>query len=202
MAKINSMRKIITLCMMALPFFAFSQNAGQFSIEGGYGASIPVNRFSDYSHFEVGFRYMVDETWGVKFDYGSDTFRKEDIPQYGSDYMRISVQAVHNLARTFNLKQHSDSRVNLLAHAGLGYSNMKSQRYNGTDNIGHVIIGITPQVKITNYLALYLDSSYIMNFSQNYDFNGSRNNETGKLLNISAGLVFYLGKNAGDVDWR
>ena len=59
------MKKIIVLCFIALSFCGFSQQrTGQFSLEGGYGASIPVNRFSDYSHFEVAFRYMVDDTWG------------------------------------------------------------------------------------------------------------------------------------------
>ncbi|QEE49506.1 hypothetical protein FUA48_07895 [Flavobacterium alkalisoli] len=203
------MKKTITLCMLALSFCAFSQSKNeQFSLEGGYGASIPVARFSDFRHYEFAFRYMADEQWGFKFDFGSDKFRKKDVPNYGSDYFRVSAQVVNNLARTFNLKYHSDTRFNLLAHAGLGYSNMKSQRYPGQDNIVHIIFGVTPQIKITDRVAFYFDSSFIMNFSQDYDYNGARyKNETdppsvGKLLNLSAGLVFYLGKNQGDSDWR
>lgn len=203
------MKKTITLCTLALSLCAFSQSkTQQFSLEGGYGASIPVARFSDYSHYEFAFRYMADDKWGFKFDFGSDKFRKNNIPNYGSDYIRVSAQVVNNLARTLNLKNHSDTRFNLLAHAGLGYSNIKSMRYPGKDNIGHIIFGITPQIKIVDRVAFYIDSSLIMNFSQDYDFNGARyKNETdppsvGKLLNLSAGLVFYLGKNSGDADWR
>ncbi|WP_417365388.1 hypothetical protein [Flavobacterium beibuense] len=203
------MKKTITLCMLALSFCAFSQNkSDQYSLEAGYGASIPVARFSDYSHYEFAFRYMIDEMWGVKFDFGSDKFRKDNVPNYGSDYTRFSVQAVNNLARTLNLKNHSDTRFNLLAHAGLGYANIKSMRYAGKDNIGLIMLGITPQVRITDWVAFHLDATYIMNFSQDYDFNGERYSKendppsVGKLLNLSAGLTFYLGKNKGDADWR
>ena len=148
---------------------------------------------------------MVDDTWGLKLDMGYDSFRKDGIDNYGSNYIRFSAQAVNNLTRTLGLRPHSDATFNLLAHGGLGYARLESESKSGNDNIGHVILGITPQVKLTQNLALYLDASYIANFSQNYNFNGATNingSFTGSLYNLSAGLVFYFGKNKGDSDWR
>lgn len=199
------MKKTITLIMLVLSIGAFSQSKNdQYSLEAGYGGSIPVGAFSSWQHFEGAFRYMVDDTWGLKFDMGYDAFRKDGIEGYGSNYLRFSAQAVHNLARTLGVRINSNESLNLLAHAGLGYSNLKSESKAGTDNIGNVIIGITPQVKLSRSLALYLDASYIANFSQNFNFNGTSNKGgfTGSLYNLSAGLTFYFGKNKGDSDWR
>jgi hypothetical protein len=191
---------------------AFAQKANdQYSLEAGYGLGISGKPgITELSHFEVGFRYMVDESWGLKFDFGSDRFRTGDNPELGSDYKRYSVQAIYNLGR--NLR--ADERVGnfgLLAHGGLGYSSLKSLTRGGTDNIGHVIIGLTPQLYLSRSFALTLDTSFILNFTQHYNFDGlnpereegsTLKSFTGKMFNASLGLTYYFGKNKSDSDWR
>lgn len=203
------MKKKFTLFILLLSITAFSQRKlDQYSIEADYGLSAGFNpSASGSAHFGVGFRYMLDESWGIKFDYAQDKFRT-GTPETGTDYTRYSVQGVHNLGRTLNMRDIANGSLNLLAHGGLGYSSLKSTEREGVDKIGNVIIGLSPQVKLINNLALQLDISYIINFTQHYNFDGTRANKgsaesiTGTMLTFSAGLTFYFGKNGSDSDWR
>ena len=208
----TSMKNLFTLFALLISAMAFSQRANdQYSIEAGYGLSLSGQpSILGYSHFEVGFRYMVDDLWGLKFDYGSDKFRTNETPENGSDYSRFSVQGVHNLGRTLNFRDVTNNRLSLLAHGGLGYSSLKSVTLKGTDKIGNVIIGLTPQVRIVDNLALRADASVIFNFTQHFNFegtyddtgNGPKNAFTGNLFNFSLGLTYYFGKNGSNSDWR
>ncbi|MEL1245375.1 hypothetical protein AAEO56_13960 [Flavobacterium sp. DGU11] len=209
------MKKCLSLLTLLLSLSVWSQARhpqDQYSIEAGYGMGISGHPATvGFSHFEVGFRYMVDEFWGIKFDFGSDRFRMGDNPELGSDYKRYSFQGVHNLGRTLKIADKMGSNINLLAHGGLGYSSLKSVIRGGTDNIGSVIVGLTPQFRMSNSLAITLDASYILNFTQHYNFDGLHppkgdnkglNSFTGHLFTASVGLTYYFGKNKSDADWR
>lgn len=183
----------------------------QYSIEAAYGLGISdVPAITGFSHYEIGFRYMVDEYWGLKFDFGADRFRTGSDPELGSNYKRYSVQAVHNLGRTLNMGDKLSIPLNLLAHGGLGYSSLSSVTESGTDKIGNVIIGLTPQLYLSRSFALTIDTSYIINFTQHFRFDGIHppkeggplKSFTGKMFNASAGLTYYFGNNKSDSDWR
>ncbi|MFL9844891.1 outer membrane beta-barrel protein [Flavobacterium rhizosphaerae] len=213
-----NLKRNLFLLVLLFSASVFSQNKNdQYSIEAGYGLGISGKPgITQLNHFEVGFRYMVDEFWGMKFDFGADKFTttaEGADKETGTDYKRISVQAVHNLGRTLNLRE-SIANTNMLAHAGFGYSymttiNIVTGKQDKTDSMGNFIIGITPQYHIIKNLALHADFSYIVNFSQNRDYDGNWHNQedpikgfTGSLANISVGLTFYFGSNSSDVDWR
>lgn len=207
------MKKLFSLLALILSLACWSQRAmDQYSIEAAYGLGVSGDPgITGFSHYEIGFRYMVDEYWGIKFDFGSDKFRTGDNPEIGSDYNRYSVQAVHNLGRTLGLTNSIKTPINLLAHGGLGYSSLKSQISGSTDKIGNVIIGLTPQLYINKSLALTVDASFILNFTQHLNFDGlhPQRNEgeplksfTGKMFNASIGLTYYFGRNKSDSDWR
>ncbi|WP_146185839.1 outer membrane beta-barrel protein [Flavobacterium album] len=207
------MKKLLSLSALLLSLSAWCQKPhDQYSLEAGYGMGISGHPTTvGFAHYEVGFRYMVDEFWGIKFDFGSDSFRMDDNPELGSDYKRYSFQGVHNLGRTLNIANTAGSNINLLAHGGLGYSSLTSVTRGGTDNIGNVIIGLTPQLRLGKSLALTLDTSYILNFTQHYNFDGqhparpehtSLKSFTGHLFTASVGFTFYFGKNGSDADWR
>ncbi|NDI97531.1 hypothetical protein GWA97_00385 [Flavobacterium sp. LaA7.5] len=182
----------------------------QYSLEAGYGLGISgAPGITEFSHFEIGFRYMVDEYWGVKFDYGSDRFRTDGSPELGTDYQRYSVQGVYNLGRTLALTNYANGYFNMLAHGGLGYSSLKNINKSGTDNIGNVIVGITPQLWLSDDFALTLDTSLILNFSQHYDFDGTypdgkptNNAFVGNVINASIGITYYFGRNKNGSDWN
>lgn len=205
------MRKLTFIVLLVVVNFGYSQSRfDQYSLEAGYGLSAAGDPgISDFSHFEIGFRYMVDEYWGIKLDFGHDQFRAGSNPELGSDYNRFSVQGVYNLGRPLELSQRTNGYMNMLAHGGLGYSSLKSINLDGTDNIGHIIVGITPQVYISDNFAFMIDASYILNFSQHFDFEGNypegspnNNDFTGKMFNISFGITYYFGRNRNSIDWR
>ncbi|MGV3461071.1 MAG: outer membrane beta-barrel protein [Flavobacterium sp.] len=210
------MKKIITLLVVLTFSTAFAQRTyDQYSLEGSYGLSHGMSKgenpnMTDFQHFDVGFRYMFNEYWGVKVDFGHDAFRTDEEPSEGTDYSRFSVQGVYNIGRALDLPYMTGDWVNVLGHAGLGYSALISTRKPGTDNIGNVIVGLTPQFWISEQFAIHVDASYVLNFTQHYNFDGtyppSQPSELdafmGGIINFSAGLTFYFGKNGNDSDWR
>jgi hypothetical protein len=185
----------------------------QYSFEGGYGLGISGRPgITQLGHFDVGFRYMINEYWGIKFDFGSDQFRTEKEGydgKIGTDYKRISFNVVNNLGREIDMKALTPN-LNLLAHAGLGYSWIKPVNVSTddqVDSIGNIILGITPQYYIIENIALHADLAYIVNFSQHKNFDGfSRyhgiKSFTGGMANVSLGLTFYIGPNGSNADWR
>lgn len=204
------MKKTILLFVLFLSVSAFSQRGRgmeQFSLEAGYGANMAISpRMTDFSHFDAAFRYMFDEYWGMKFDYGFDKYRVDGNSALGSDYHRLSAQVVHNLGRTLNISPYSDNWLNLTAHGGFGYSAIESKSDPDVDSMGNIILGLTPQIKITDNLALRFDGSYIVNIKQDYDYNGQPHANgkkfMGSSLNASIGLTVYLGRNGGNSDFR
>ncbi len=206
------MKKSLYLFILLLSATAWSQKAhDQYSLEAAYGMGYsPDPGITGFSHYEVGFRYMVDEYWGIKFDFGSDRFRTGSDPELGSDYKRYSVQGVHNLGRTLHLTDGAVKDVNLLAHAGMGYSSLRSTTTDAVDKIGNVIIGLTPQYYLSDSFALMADASFILNLIQQNNFEGVRppgtkkayEEFTGKLFTFSVGITWYFGKNKSNTDWR
>ncbi|AXG73109.1 hypothetical protein DVK85_02240 [Flavobacterium arcticum] len=207
------MKKIILLVLFLS--LCFSTNAqkklDQYSLEAGYGLGISgAPGITEVSHFEVGFRYMVDEYWGIKFDFGADKFRTGNNPELGTDYKRYSVQGVYNLGRAIAITDYANGYINMLAHGGIGYSSLKSINSDSdADKIGNVILGVTPQFYISDSFALTLDTSLILNFSQHYDFDGTypegrptNNAFTGTIVNVSLGVTYYFGKNKNGTDWN
>lgn len=184
-----------------------AQKNDQYSIEAEYGFN-SADGISGFSHAGGAFRYMINDFWGFKFDYGYDQFRTGSNPEIGTDSHRISVQGVYNLGRKLKFGEFSDGYFNTLLHGGMGYTALQSVQRGGTDNIGNVIVGITPQVWISQSFAVTIDASYIFNFTQHYDFDGNYpngspagNSFTGNMFTLSAGVTFYFGKNKNRVDF-
>ena len=197
--------------MLLLTMGAMAQTGkGQFSVEGGYGISLASPpSLTDKNHYNVGARYMINEYWGVKAGYSHNKFRTDATPSTGMDYDRFTAEAVYNLGRKLYLPGYTGGYVNLLAHAGFGYTYSKSTQVKYTDNIGNITFGLTPQVYIIRNLTLHADFAYVLNIRQHDDFDGFPHYENnvakpflGSLFNASIGLTLYLGKTGSDSDWR
>ena len=217
--------KKITLPLLAVVLGTISANAqtgdyNKWSIEGNFGMTKPTHPLSnsyvgdtkfDFPHVDAGVRYMFNNKFGMKLDFGYDYFKNND----NSDYFRTaayrtSLQGVANLGRIMNFEEWT-SVLNLQAHAGAGYSWMEP----GKDNLNnpyekaemmHVITGLTAQLKLTNWVALNADFSMINNFNQKTTFDGLPNVERGRafdgtIYNVSLGLSFYLGGKGEHADW-
>lgn len=178
----------------------------------GYFSSDPGKyfNFSDVNHFDLGTRYMFNPNFGAKLDFAYDMMENQSgttsLPFETTQY-RVGFQGVANLGRIMRFETFT-SRFGILAHAGLQVSrlNVESGLNDGKDeDNGGAIIGLTPQFRISNRIVLTGDFTYLSNFRQHLNWDGTAsaasNNLTGSMLNTSLGLTFYLGGNDVHADW-
>jgi len=157
-------------------------------------------------HADLGVRYMFSPKFGVKLDVGYDQFQeRDDTAPFESRYVRTSLQGVINLGRALNFETWTNT-IGILAHGGVGVGQLSTETgYGGQDYVGHGILGLTGQIKLSNSVALTGDLTGIVNGRQNWNFDGMGAAQPrafdGVLLNASVGLTFYLGKNEKHADW-
>ena len=196
------------------------------SIEANIGSSKAVRPFTDgyassgdskflnitgINHFDIGVRKMINPKFGLKFDIASDIIENQgssaDSKNFYSTQNRVALQGIINLARVLNFNTFS-KRIGLLAHGGVQLGSLTPKPVGGkirSDRNGGYIIGLTPQVKITDKLVFTSDFSVLVNSRQHSTWNGGENkvsnNLSGEMNVINFGLTCYLGKNAKHEDW-
>jgi OmpA-OmpF porin, OOP family len=221
------MKKIIlsTLMVGALAIGAQAQDDdfNKWSIEVNGGFNKPMSPLTpgyysptlNIGHADLGVRYMFNEKFGTKLDFGFGSFSEasqDNNPEFSTNYYRVNLQGVANLGRIMNWETFSQ-RVNLLGHAGFGIGRVTPQQneWEGfQDDVYNLIAGLTAQVRLSDRIALNADVSTIMNGRQNVAFDGASsitpldysfygpkaNWWTGTL-----GLSFYLGGSSTHADW-
>jgi OOP family OmpA-OmpF porin len=166
--------------------------------------------------FSFGARYMINPKFGFKVAMN----HQELIPKSSSNSLPFKMQqygmsfeGVINITRLLDLEK-AFGRVGILFHSGLKFDHMISKTYNivGDDqnynefanNFG-IVIGLSPQFRITNKLAAQFDYYVQNNYRQKFNWDGSSsskaNNLSGKLLCASFGLNYALGKSKTHADW-
>jgi len=188
----------------------------KWSIEVSGGFHKPSRPFAEgyftdspsFGQFSVGTRYMFNNRFGLKLDFGYSTLKEGDgsLPFEGN-YYRGSLQGVANLGSI--MKFHSwTNTIGLLFHAGGGYSLLSPKEpieLDNNDGMLNIIAGITPQIRLGNSVALTTDLSVIGNIRQDYTWDGTQSvggrGFDGMMVNFSAGLTFYLGQNEKHADW-
>lgn len=186
---------------------------GQYAIEANYGLSGVFEPSSnEFKHFGAGISYDFNEVYGIKLDFASDKFRpKNDISnlETGINVTRISLQGTLNLSKAIKKgkakhalnvikKESNPDFFNLIAHAGGGVSTIKPIDNSGNDNAINVIMGLTPNFKITEGLYFSLDTSLIFNIAQHYNFDGSLayektpNSFTGITYSVTGGIIYKI----------
>ncbi|MFB3388475.1 OmpA family protein [Flavobacterium sp. LAR06] len=221
-------KKLASVSLLILAFAANAQNMAtttpqpsidkepydKWSIELNGGVNKPTRTMTPgYStatlnpfHADLGVRYMFNPKFGVKLDVGYDQFtERDDTPDFESRYVRASLQGVVNIGRALNFETWTNT-IGVLAHGGFGVAQLSTETgYGGQDYVGHGILGLTGQVKLSNRVALTGDLTGIVNGRQNWNFDGMGKTTTGSfdgvLLNASVGLTVYLGKNGKHADW-
>jgi OOP family OmpA-OmpF porin len=164
------------------------------------------------NHFDFGFRYMLNSKFGLKSDFGFDIVTNKDgngSQPFKSMQSRIGFQAVFDLGKVFEFNTFSNT-IGLLGHGGVQFSQFKSKTGTTTQEAvvetdGGYLIGITPQIKLSERTVLTLDFTALSNVRQRLNWDGSvsakENNLSGLLYTTSLGLTFYLGKNEKHTDW-
>src|SRR5690554_7636997 len=168
--------------------------------------------FFGFVHADAGVRYMFNNKFGVKADFDYDYMKNgEDSDYFRTKHYRASLQGVANLGRIMNFEEWTRT-LGLQAHLGAGYSWMEPGQDLATnlyekDQMGHVILGLTGQVRLGNRVALNADFSMINTVRQDMTFDGAGHvdaNErgfNGTFYNATLGLSFYLGGNEQHADW-
>jgi len=193
--------------------FSIGSNTAVRPFGNGYNSS--ENDFFSLptlSHFDFGFRYMLNSKFGLKSDLGFDIISNKEgngsLP-FQSLQSRIGIQGVFDLGKIFEFNTFSSS-IGLLGHGGIQISQFKSKseainQEALIENDGGFLLGITPLIQLSDRTVLTLDFTMLSNVRQHLNWDGSTsaqvNNLTGLLYNTSLGLTIYLGKEAKHSDW-
>lgn len=112
-------------------------NKPQRPMSPGYTTSL----ISPYT-VDLGVRYMFNNKFGVKTDFGYNSFTgKDESIAFDSKYYRVDVQGVANLGRIMNFETWTQT-IGLLGHAGFGLSFL--ERTDPTyvkDRMGNFMVG-------------------------------------------------------------
>lgn len=171
--------------------------------------------------FSAAGRYMISPKFGFRLgfhfedlkpnSYSTSPSVNESLP-FEMQVMGVSVDGVVNAIRLLDLGEIT-KRFGLLAHVGIRYDRMtskttydaKSNNYQGTDNVGGFVVGLTPQFRFSPRMSVIIDASFQTNIRQQINWNGSysdvSNNLSGKKVTGSIGLTYSLGKNNIHGDW-
>lgn len=184
------------------------QNKALKPFTDGYYSANPDKyfNFTGVNHFDVGVRYMLSDRFGLKLDGGYDLIENQDgsgsLPFSTKSY-RIGFQGVINVGHILNFESFTH-RFGILAHGGVQVSRFKVSGNHQEDN-GGIMLGLTPQLRLTRWCALTGDFTYIGNVRQHYTWDGApataENNLTGGMIHTAVGLTFYLGRKESHADW-
>lgn len=188
-------------------------NQWSFELAGGFNkpqrpmtAGYTTTVVSPYTA-DLGVRYMFNNKFGLKADFGYNSFtaEKDESIDFDTKYYRADLQGVANLGRIMNFETWTNT-FGLLGHAGFGLSFL--ERKDPTyvkDRMGNFMVGVTGQVKLSERIVLTGDFTTITNTKQDVAFDGASNNDlrgfNGSLFTGTAGITVYLGKNAKHADW-
>ncbi len=186
------------------------------SIDGGVGFNNSILPFtSGYSNsyfnpfnLNIGARKMVNNKFGFKVDFGYDYLSESGKSlKFNTHYVRTSFQGVANLATILQFNTFTQ-KFGLLAHGGAGFSSMLAKNHKlvkETDEMVHLIFGLTPQYKVNEKVALNIDVSMIQNFKQHYTFDYNSHNPAnarrGSLANLTVGISYKIGPAERHYDW-
>jgi OOP family OmpA-OmpF porin len=188
----------------------------QWSIDFGVGVHKPSRQFAD-SYFtsspsigqtDLGVRYMINDKFGLSLEGGYSRFQEGDnsLP-FKSQAYRASLEGVVNAGNLLGFREWTD-RFGLLLHGGGGITVLNYQEpvdIDDADQMMNITAGITPQLRLSDKVALFADLSIFGHVRQARTFDGTEKVATrgfdGFLVNASVGASFYLGGNNVHADW-
>ena len=129
----------------------------------------------DLFHASGGVRYMFNNKYGFKVDFGYDRITNDDKGDNGfslpfqTDYYRASLQGIADIGRMLMFENFTN-HLSLLFHAGGGFSMLRSDSIVENERMVNLLFGFTPQVKIGKRAALFVDASFIWHIYQQRTF--------------------------------
>lgn len=223
------------ICLLLALLFSFTKINAQseitekfnkLSVEVAGGMHIPLapNDFistKDYIGFKqikVSARYMFNKKYGLNAYFATNRFEggekgmflkdqvEREIDLYNT-FTRIGVEGVANMGYLLKLNPRFLEKTGLLGYAGAGLTFSSPSTERGTDRMGILTIGLRPQRKISERLAVFGEGSVVVNIRQHYSYSGiifdkfDQQAKTGAFMNLQLGLVYYLGEHTRHADW-
>ena len=210
-------------CILAVLFSVQvnSQSMNKSSIGfniGGHDGMSKTNHYTrlhQLNHYELNYRYMMNNRFGLKFDAGFDNFQfVDDHP--ATSALRFSIQPTFNLTDLLHMNNFT-TRWGILLHMGAGYAAMWNKEVRGpneilnlkegsVDEILQGIIGLTPQFKLNQRLSINGDIAFMGNIRQNYGFDFESapiqgGGFSGYYATATIGFSYYIGKSKNNADW-
>lgn len=188
----------------------------QWSIDFGVGAHKPVRPFANgfftntpsFGQADLGVRYMINDKFGLNLDLGYSRFEGDNESiDFETEGYRASLEGVINVGNVLGFKEWTN-RFGLLIHGGGGVTALKFQEPIDIDNPDYMLnltAGVTPQLRLSDRVALFGDLSVFGHVRQHRTFDGTQaqiqRGFDGFLVNVSAGISFYLGGKDVHADW-
>ena len=208
---------LAVLCSVQVNSQSMNKSSIGFNIGGHDGMSKTnhYTRLNQLNHYELNYRYMMNNRFGLKFDAGFDNFQfVDDHP--ATSALRFSIQPTFNLTDLLHMNNFS-TRWGILLHMGAGYAAMWNKEVRGPNEIlnlkeGSVdemlqgIIGLTPQFKLNERLSINGDIAFMGNIRQNYGFDFESapiqgGGFSGYYATATIGFSYYIGKSKNNADW-
>ncbi len=211
------MKYLLTLLVLLTITTSYSQDEAynRFSVDAQFGLNNPLEPMTanydastlNLYHVGLGFRYCFNTKFGMRISGNYDNFRESPgTPDFASEYYRFSLEGVANLGNMMDFQTWT-RRVGLLFHMGVGYSVLNGSLIDA-NHMMHGVVGLTPQVRLSERFSMSVDASMTANIYQNYTYdlrslNNSINNRgiDGYLVNLSLGVQYNFGPHARHADW-
>lgn len=189
------------------------ENFNRWSIDAGFGVNkatepyapgFDQNQISDLAT-EFGVRYMFNDKFGLRAEIGyADIQPSSGSLEFDSQFTRFGISGVANLGAIMNFREWTN-RFNLLGHGGIQYGRLNTDFNQNTDQVFGVSGGLTPQVRIIDWLALNFNLTAMVFDSADLTWDGTgsgviRGFDT-TLFTATIGLSLYLGNAEKHADW-
>lgn len=190
-------------------------NAGMNNAIAPFGDNYSASNESKFmntsiNHFDLGLRYMLTSKFGIKLDVANDKISNasgsSSLPFETQQY-RLGLQGVINAGKIMGFDEFTKT-IGLLIHGGVQASLLTPKtgvNKDVTEKNGGIMLGITPQVKLSKNLALTIDFTVLSNVRQHFAWDGSNsaksNNLNGQMYTTSFGITYSFGKHENHADW-
>ena len=171
------------------------------SVEAQYGLNsalspnegITTSDYSGFNFFQLGLNYHFNDIWGVRGTFASSNFKHKDVSDLGVKYNKLMLEATYNIFAAVNggMMQPFD----VTAHAGFGFALGKAKSKGDNDLVGVAQIGIMHKYIFTSQFAVFIDGTFVNQFSQDYGFNGLGIKQgSGSYFNVGLGVQYKFKK--------
>lgn len=179
------MRRLFIIMILPLSLF-ISNVSGQennasflqkLSLEGGAGYHLPftpnkniiTSNYAGFRSFYLGANYAINDIWGLRMTYANNVFSDKNDRTNKFTIQKVMAEATFNILQSIQTQQNP---FEIVAHSGIGVSAGKGPHLSDIDKMANFQFGLMPLYRITRYLSMQLDATYVINIQQNQGYNG------------------------------